>query len=110
MGEERAMFMPGHTELIVIALVVFLIFGAKRLPEIGKGLGGAIREFKNVKKHMNDETTQVEAGATESTTAASSSSQTLEGKITGKVMNQMPGLKTAMDMKKKAEKVSSALK
>jgi sec-independent protein translocase protein TatA len=102
------MFMPGHTELIVIALVVFLIFGAKRLPEIGKGLGGAIREFKNVKKHMNDESPQGEAGAAES--AASTPTQALEGKITGKVMDQMPGLKTAMDMKKKAEKVSSALK
>ncbi len=105
------MFMPGHTELIVIALVVFFIFGAKRLPEIGKGLGGAIREFKNVKKHMNnDETTQVEADAPESKTAASTPTQALEGKITGKVMDQMPGLKTAMDMKKKVEKVSSALK
>jgi hypothetical protein len=58
----------------------------------------------------NDETTQVEADAPESKTAASTPTQALEGKITGKVMDQMPGLKTAMDMKKKAEKVSSALK
>jgi len=104
------MFMPGHTELIVIGLVVFLIFGAKRLPEIGKGLGGAIREFKNVKKHMNDESPEEGAGSAESTAAASAPTQALEGKITGKVIDQMPGLKTAMDMKKKAEKVSSALK
>ncbi|HDR17115.1 MAG TPA: twin-arginine translocase TatA/TatE family subunit [Desulfobacteraceae bacterium] len=104
------MFMPGHTELIVIALVVFLIFGAKRLPEIGKGLGGAIREFKNVKKHMGDETTPGEADAPESASAASTSTQALEDKITGKVIGQMPGLKTAVDMKKKAEKISSVLK
>ncbi len=104
------MFMPGHTELIVIALVVFLIFGAKRLPEIGKGLGGAIREFKNVKKHMNDETSSAEAAATEPAKAASVPPQALEGKIAGKVMDQVPGLKTAADLKKKAERVSSALK
>jgi sec-independent protein translocase protein TatA len=104
------MFMPGHTELIVIALVVFLIFGAKRLPEIGKGLGGAIREFKNVKKHMNDETSSAEAGAAEPAKADSIPPQALEGKIAGKVMDQVPGLKTAADLKKKAERVSSALK
>lgn len=44
------MFGLGGTELIIIAVIVFLIFGAKRLPDIGKGLGGAIREFRKVKK------------------------------------------------------------
>ncbi|MBW1942437.1 MAG: twin-arginine translocase TatA/TatE family subunit [Deltaproteobacteria bacterium] len=34
------MFGLGTTELIVIGVIVFLIFGAKRIPEIGKGLGG----------------------------------------------------------------------
>ena len=44
------MFGLGGTELIIVAVIVFLIFGAKRLPDIGKGLGGAIREFRKVKK------------------------------------------------------------
>ena len=44
------MFGLGTTELIVIGVIIFLIFGAKRIPEIGKGLGGAIREFRNIKK------------------------------------------------------------
>ncbi|KEF33523.1 MULTISPECIES: twin-arginine translocase TatA/TatE family subunit [Deinococcus] len=38
--------MPGPLELILILLVVALIFGAKKLPELGKGLGQGIREFK----------------------------------------------------------------
>ncbi|MCP4667651.1 MAG: twin-arginine translocase TatA/TatE family subunit, partial [Deltaproteobacteria bacterium] len=46
------MFGLGPTELIIIAVIVLLIFGAKRLPEIGKGIGGAIREFKEVKKEL----------------------------------------------------------
>jgi len=46
------MFGLGPTELIIIAIIVILIFGAKRIPDIGKGLGGAIREFKNVKKRI----------------------------------------------------------
>ena len=44
------MFGLGTTELIVIGVIIFLIFGAKRIPDIGKGLGGALKEFKNIKK------------------------------------------------------------
>ncbi len=36
----------GFWEIIVLALVVLLVFGAKRLPEIGSSLGKGIREFK----------------------------------------------------------------
>ena len=46
------MFGLGAGELIVVGVILFLLFGAKRLPEIGKGLGGAIREFKKVKKGL----------------------------------------------------------
>ena len=37
----------GFTEIAVILAVAFLIFGAKRLPEIGKSMGKALRNFKN---------------------------------------------------------------
>ncbi|MBN1277657.1 MAG: twin-arginine translocase TatA/TatE family subunit [Deltaproteobacteria bacterium] len=47
------MFGLGATELIIIAVILFFLFGAKRLPEIGKGLGGAIREFRKVKGELN---------------------------------------------------------
>ena len=36
----------GTTELIIIALVLLVMFGGKKLPELGKGIGDAIREFK----------------------------------------------------------------
>ena len=36
----------GPTELILIFLIVLLIFGANRIPEIAKGLGRGIRDFK----------------------------------------------------------------
>ena len=51
------MFGLGPTELIIIAVIVLLIFGAKRLPEIGKGIGGAIREFREVKKEIRSKGT-----------------------------------------------------
>jgi len=37
----------GLPELLVILAIVFLIFGANRLPEIGRGIGSAIKNFKN---------------------------------------------------------------
>jgi sec-independent protein translocase protein TatA len=40
------MNMPGPFELLLIFLVILLLFGAKRLPEIGRSLGDTIREFK----------------------------------------------------------------
>ncbi len=41
------MFRPGPEWLIILLVVVLLIFGAKRLPEIGSSLGRGIRTFKS---------------------------------------------------------------
>lgn len=38
--------MPGMTELLIILGVVLLLFGGKKLPELARGLGGGLREFK----------------------------------------------------------------
>ena len=39
--------MPGMTELVVIFAVVFLLFGAKKLPQLGSAIGESIRNFKS---------------------------------------------------------------
>lgn len=50
------MSMPGPMELVVVLLVVLLLFGSKRLPEIGRALGEGIREFKkSIKEASSDE-------------------------------------------------------
>ena len=46
--------MPGGTEWIVILLAILLLFGAKRLPELAKGLGKSIREFKKATSEVED--------------------------------------------------------
>ncbi|MEE8368224.1 MAG: twin-arginine translocase TatA/TatE family subunit [Thermoanaerobaculia bacterium] len=38
--------MPGFQELLVIFLIVLVIFGASKLPQLGKGLGEGIKNFK----------------------------------------------------------------
>lgn len=45
----------GGTELFVILVVGFLIFGPKKLPDIGKSFGETIREFKKSVKDAEDE-------------------------------------------------------
>ena len=40
------MFGLGVTELIIILVIVVVLFGAKKLPEIGSGIGEAIKNFK----------------------------------------------------------------
>ncbi len=42
--------MPGVSEWLIIGIVVLLLFGGKKIPELMKGLGSGIKEFKNAAK------------------------------------------------------------
>ena len=46
------LFTMGGTEWLLIALVVLLLFGGKKIPELMKGLGKGINEFKKGKKNF----------------------------------------------------------
>ena len=46
---------PGPWEIMVILLLLVVVFGAKRLPEIGKGMGKGIREFKKSIREISSE-------------------------------------------------------
>jgi len=46
----------GIPELLLIAAILALVFGANRLPELGRGLGKAIRGFKDASKNHDDDT------------------------------------------------------
>jgi sec-independent protein translocase protein TatA len=50
MNKEHDMGRIGLPEMLVILVIVILIFGANRLPEIGKGIGKGIRNFKEATK------------------------------------------------------------
>ena len=50
--KEVSEMAPGVTSLILIAIIALLIFGPKKLPEIGKAFGSSLREFKSATKGL----------------------------------------------------------
>ena len=49
------MGMPGGQELLIILAIVVLLFGAKKIPELAKGLGKGIKNFKAEMKNNDEE-------------------------------------------------------
>ncbi|PLK42293.1 MULTISPECIES: twin-arginine translocase TatA/TatE family subunit [Emticicia] len=56
------MFGLGTTEMVLILVVVLFFFGAKKLPELARGLGKGIREFKDASREVKE---NIEKAATE---------------------------------------------
>ena len=54
--------MPGGSEWILILLAVLLFFGGKKIPELMRGIGKGVREFKDAKDSVKD---QIEEGMKE---------------------------------------------
>ncbi len=77
------MLQPWH--LIVLAIVAFLLFGAKRLPELGKGLGEGLKGFREGIRGIGDpappaNTTQAQNNVQQNAAPAAQNSTTTENK------------------------------
>ena len=48
-------FMPSGSEWIIIALVILLLFGGKKIPELMKGIGKGVKNFKDGVKGLEDD-------------------------------------------------------
>jgi len=53
----------GPTEIFVILVLVLLLFGAKRLPELARSLGQGIREFRKSVKEISEDTDDTDTGS-----------------------------------------------
>ena len=100
------MFGLGPTEIIIIVVIILILFGARKIPEIGKGLGGAVREFKNIKKEISStpEKKSDDEKKEEKTPGM------LEEELKKQVINHVPGAKKAIEIKDKVKKVNEILK
>ena len=109
------MFGLGVPEIIVIGIIILLIFGAKRLPGIGEGLGKTVKELRNAKKEIsgikNSEAKKEvgESNESEGQSPESDIVDTVQKKVskqfTDKLLGQVPGIKQVKQLKDKADKI-----
>lgn len=60
MFESLLLFGIGMQEILVLAFVVLLLFGGKKIPELMKGLGKGVKSFKEGMNEVTDATKEVE--------------------------------------------------
>lgn len=93
------MFGLGFPEILVILVILFLLFGAKKLPEIGEGLGKTMREIRKIRG--------------EKKSGREKDKEDQKGDFLAdlkKGVEQIPGLKEAKEIKETANKVKSLTK
>ncbi|MBM4349123.1 MAG: twin-arginine translocase TatA/TatE family subunit [Deltaproteobacteria bacterium] len=93
------MFGLGLPEILIILVIIFLLFGAKRLPEIGEGLGKTIRELRKIKEEKKPE--KGKEGENQKGSLISDLKKKVE---------EIPGLKEAREIKETADKVKNITK
>ena len=70
----------GGTELIIVLVIILLLFGAKRIPELARGLGNGIREFKKGTRGEADEELREEKKDEELTAGAGEKKDSARGR------------------------------
>jgi sec-independent protein translocase protein TatA len=90
------MFGLGFQEILLILVILFLIFGVKRLPEIGKGLGETMREIGKIRGERK-------AGKEKDKDKADQKGNLISD--IKKEVEEIPGLKEAKEIKEAADKV-----
>lgn len=96
------MFGLGYQEILLILVIVFLLFGVKRLPDIGKGLGETMREIRKIRDGRK--TSAEKDKEKEKDKGEENQKGTLISEIK-KEVEEIPGLKEAREIKEAADKV-----
>ena len=93
------MFGLGSQEILLILLILVVLFGAKRLPAIGKGLGETLKEIRNIRgerKAEKEKTKEEQKGG-------------LVSEIK-KDIDELPGVKETREIKETTDKIKSVTK
>ena len=113
------MFGLGIPEIIVIAIIILLIFGAKRLPIIGESLGKTVKEIRNAKKEISEiNKSEIKKQVGESNESEGQSQENdivdkvqkkVTKQVTDKLFGQVPGIKQAKQLKDKTDKIKKII-
>jgi sec-independent protein translocase protein TatA len=93
------MFGLGLPEVLVILLILFLLFGAKKLPEIGEGLGKTVKEIRKIRDERRADKEKRK--------------EDQKGNLISdlkKEVEEIPGLKEAREIKETANKIKNITK
>ena len=103
------MFGLGPQELFVILIIVVVLFGGRRLPEIGRALGKSLREFKKARSAEKD-VISAWAGTEldKEASALGTENNSVDKGSLEKKMEQIPGVKEAQEIKEAANKIKAA--
>lgn len=93
------MFGLGLPEILVILVIILILFGAKRLPQIGEGLGKTMRELGKIRDERKPKE-EKDNGKQEGNLISDLK----------KEVHEIPGLKEAKEIKKAADKVKNITK
>ena len=103
------MFGLGMQELLVILVIVLIIFGGKRLPEIGSAFGKSLREFKKATSKEKDEvSTWIDSRPEGDSSQPAAPDSEQESDVIKRQVNNIPGVKEAQEIKKTASKIKAA--
>jgi len=75
-----ALGIPSGPDLIILLVIVLVLFGAKRLPELARGLGQSVNEFKKAKDEFDKEVSKSSTTATGTSEAPAAPQQKEEQK------------------------------
>ena len=93
------MFGLGVQEILIILLILVVLFGAKRLPEIGRGLGKTVKEIRNIRDERKADKEKKK--------------EDQKGSLVSEIkkdIDEIPGLKEAREIKETADKIKSVTK
>jgi sec-independent protein translocase protein TatA len=93
------MFGLGFQEILLILVILFLLFGVKKLPEIGKGLGETMKEIKKIRSERKP--------------GKEKDKEDQKGNLISDIkkgVEEIPGLKEAKEIKETADKVKNITK
>ena len=93
------MFGLGVQEILIILLILVVLFGAKRLPEIGRGLGKTVKEIRNIRDERKADQEKKK--------------EDQKGSLVPDIkkdIDEIPGLKEAREIKETADKIKSVTK